>query len=155
VVVDGPMGEMEGVADGRSESGIQRQFESPGSSATGASEWIWPLSWPVWIGRCLTGLEWECATFSRNSPCHGLCLFLCSLLQSTDGTMLEEGKRRAGSGWYDSLPGRLENEGCQGEITLVYKYAWISENLCSGRDLAGVCRDELSEVPLLIGRHYL
>ena len=40
VVVDGPMGEMEGVADGRSESGIQRQFESPGSSATGAIEWI-------------------------------------------------------------------------------------------------------------------
>jgi hypothetical protein len=58
VVVDGPMGEMEGVADGRSESGIQRQFESPGSSATGATEWIWPLSWPCldWMGFDWVGM---------------------------------------------------------------------------------------------------
>jgi hypothetical protein len=54
VVVDGPMGEMEGVADGRSESGIQRQFESPGSSATGAREWIR-------VGIELDGLDWNYA----------------------------------------------------------------------------------------------
>jgi hypothetical protein len=85
VVVDGPMGEMEGVADGRSESGIQRQFESPGSSATGAIEWIWPLSWP-----CLdwTGFDWgwngNALLFPKTVRVMVCGLSLCSLLQSTE-----------------------------------------------------------------------
>jgi hypothetical protein len=103
VVVDGPMGEMEGVADGRSESGFSDSLRVRGLAPPGRLSGFGPCLGLVWIGWGLTGLEWECATCSQK---HGLWSFS---LQSSpvyrDGTVLEEGRRRAGSGWYDSLLG--------------------------------------------------